>query len=403
MPILLLFALPLIMGQSGGCGSDGNSSPTQEEQDLKQVLSDSLKEMDIAGGTVAVGHPDGDLVTVSAGIAQDENLSSKAHIWPIKSFASFFSATPALASTSWSGTPKKNDMHQRIGSITKTFTSALILLLQEDGLLSLDQTVEDWFGPNYYPRDNPVTLSNLLHMTSGYKSFTELEKYGTLYFEDPCQTLYPEDMIKMANASQERIVFAPGTDWQYCNTNFVILGLIAEAATGLPYQKLIQDRILTPLGLQDTSSPDLTDSGLPDPYTHGYLYINSNWKDVSAWSPSSAFSAGNMISTASDLVKWIRALLDGDLLSENSKEKLLDFVSQNDGGKWDGSEPGYGLGLFYEKGAKGHDGSIPGYEACCYKYKDHYFAVQVNVTLSNSSVNDIFWKVAMLYYPEAGL
>ncbi len=250
------------------------------------------------------------------------------------------------------GTAMATDDFFRVGSITKTFTGTLVLQLVERGELSLDDTIDDYVDG--VPNGGEVTIRMLLDMTSGIASYTLDENWVDAYLGDPRTVWTPQELLD-AGLSLDPL-FAPGAKFDYSNTNFILLGTVIEQVTGRPYAEVLQREILTPLELDDTSFPDT--SAIPAPHPIGLTLQGTaddsrEPLDATGWSPSFAWTAGQMISTVDDLLVWGHALAAGQgvLDEEMSIERLTSFPG----------EQGYGYAVGCIDGWVGHTGEIPGY------------------------------------------
>ncbi|MER5501126.1 serine hydrolase domain-containing protein [Streptomyces sp. NPDC002561] len=267
------------------------------------------------------------------------------------------------------GKRKKSDRF-RVGSITKTFTATVLLQLQAEGRLDLDDPVEKWLpavvrGHGHDGRR--ITVRQLLNHTSGIYSYTEdpgfQEKvFGPGFLQHRYDTWTPEQLVAVAMAHEPD--FAPGTDWNYSNTNFVLAGMVVEKVTGRPYGKEIGNRIVKPLKLHATSVPG-TGSRMPEPNSRAYSKLSPGTDgpvhDVTDLNPSIAGAAGEMVSDANDLQTFYRALLKGQLLPKAEMKEMTDTVQVSP----DLPDVGYGLGLMWQKlscGKEvwGHGGGIHG-------------------------------------------
>jgi D-alanyl-D-alanine carboxypeptidase len=289
-------------------------------------------------------------------------------------------ATARDAGGTWSATagvgdvrthaPRDTADHYRVGSITKTFVSTVLLQLEAEGRLSLDDTVEKWLpgvvrGHGHDGRR--ITVRRLLNHTSGIFNYTADEDFARTYFlkdgffEHRYDTKTPEQLV--AIAMTHKPLFAPGASWSYSNTNYVLAGMVIEKATGHSYASEIRRRIIEPLGLRATSVPG-TRTTLPRPSGRAYSKLARTTTgptyDVTELNPSLASSAGEMISDSADLNRFYTALLGGRLLPSRQLKEMKTTV------KADGI-PGarYGLGLIdRELGCGvhvwGHDGGIHG-------------------------------------------
>lgn len=259
-------------------------------------------------------------------------------------------------------TPLRAEHRYRIASETKTFVGALILKLSEEGVLSLDDTVESWL-PGLVPNGSTITLRHLLNHTSGIFNYTEDASVFEPYNEDVREFIWqPEELVQIATSHEP--LFEPGTSWSYSNTGYILAGMIAEKATGTALSELLKTRIFDPLGLEDTYLPT-TEPGISGPHSHGYLLPGKKLPlpkdkplDVTRFNPSWAWAAGGIISNQADVGRFYAALLGGRLLAPESLEQMKSTVDAGFG-------IGYGLGLLRADtpcgSAWGHDGSFPGY------------------------------------------
>ncbi|MEF9882938.1 serine hydrolase domain-containing protein [Streptomyces sp. P9-A4] len=272
----------------------------------------------------------------------------------------------------WTGTAgdRKGNDRYRVGSITKTFTATVLLQLQAEGRIDLDDPVGKWLPGVVSGNGHDggrITVRRLLNHTSGVYSYTEdpafQEKvFGPGFLEHRYDTWTPEQLV--AVAMNHKPDFAPGTSWNYSNTNFVLAGMVIEKVTGRPYGKAVENRIIKPLKLRATTVPG-TRSAMPEPSSPAYSKlsrdVNAPVHDVSALNPSIAGAAGEIISDSRDLQTFYRALLKGRLLTKDGLKEMTTTVRISP----DFPNVGYGLGLMKEKlscGQEvwGHGGGIHG-------------------------------------------
>ncbi len=262
------------------------------------------------------------------------------------------------------GAPMDHRLQFRIASVTKSFTSTVVLQLAAERRLSLDDTVDDWLPGLLGANGNDgskITVRQLLAQTSGLNDYTPDPRV----MSDPARSWTPEELI--AIATEKPPLYAPGTDWNYANTNYILAGMIIEKATGRPVGAELQRRIFTPLRLRHTFYPT-TDPGFRGPYVHGYYY---DYGDVSTLvSPSSARTSGGIVSTVDDVARFHRALFTGRLLPAKQMRELRTVRPVND----DAVVEDYGLGVARIKFscgyAWGHDGGFPGYRTWTYTSAD---------------------------------
>jgi D-alanyl-D-alanine carboxypeptidase len=268
------------------------------------------------------------------------------------------------------GAPRSTADHYRVGSITKTFVSTVLLQLEAEGRLSLDDKVDKWLpgvvrGHGHDGR--AITLRQLLNHTSGIFNYTADEDFGRTYFlkdgffQHRYDTKTPEQLVAIAMTHEPD--FAPGTSWNYSNTNYVLAGMVIGEVTGHSYASEIRHRIIEPLGLHATSVPG-TRVTVPRPSSRAYSKLAETTTgptyDVTQLNPSLASSAGEMISNSSDLNRFYAALLRGKLLPRKQLTEMKTTVELAGV-----PNAGYGLGLIDRKltcgvHVWGHDGGIHG-------------------------------------------
>jgi D-alanyl-D-alanine carboxypeptidase len=252
------------------------------------------------------------------------------------------------------GAPMKTDFYHRIGSQTKTFTATGVLQLADQGKVGLDDPIAKYIEG--VPEGDKITLRQLLRMQSGLFNYSESPAFQQALFADPRTPFSPQELLGFAFA--EPNVFPPGEGFLYCNTNYVLLGLVVEKVGGQPLHDYIREHILTPLGMSHTSFP--TTNAFPNPHAQGYTVQTADGKETTAtdWDPSWGWAAGAMISTLDDMHIWAPALATGKLLSPEMQAQRLQTV----GAPGLPPQDGYGLGIFNLGGWIGHNGSLPGYQ-----------------------------------------
>ncbi len=268
--------------------------------------------------------------------------------------------------------------HFRIGSNTKTMTSTVILQLVEEGKLKLSDKIGKFFKG--VPNGNKITIRELSEMRSGLYSYTFDPGFNATLDRQPKKGWTSAELLKIAFRHKPN--FAPGAQYEYCNTNIVLLGVLIEKLTGTTASEAFQERIFKPLGMTESELPGRTDWRIPGPHSQGYQFgtnvetINSyavseanlpaaldgsrkpvNYTDAS---PSWAWTAGGAISTPADLATYVKALVGGGLLGPKMQRVRLDSIRPIVPGQKKGV--GYGLGLAeFAPHILGHDGQIPGF------------------------------------------
>ncbi|MFJ9344642.1 serine hydrolase domain-containing protein [Streptomyces sp. NPDC101733] len=273
------------------------------------------------------------------------------------------------------GREPRADDRFRVGSITKTFVATVMLQLQKEGKLSLDDTVDHWLPGLVQGNGHDgsrIKLRQILNHTSGIYSYTDDEdlkrkEFGTDFLQHRYDTWTPRQIVRLAMT--HRPTSAPGDDWSYSDTNYVIASMVIQRATGHSYAHEIEQRILRPLHLDSTSLPG-TRARVPGPSGRAYSKLtgelagpgesNGAVYDVTELNPSFAGAAGEMISNNQDLNRFYRALFSGRLLGQPQLREMMTTVSVKNMPTFS-----YGLGLMkmtLSCGTEvwGHNGGIQG-------------------------------------------
>jgi D-alanyl-D-alanine carboxypeptidase len=247
----------------------------------------------------------------------------------------------------------------RAASNTKTFVAATVLQLVGEGKVDLDAPIETYLPGRIRGEGidaNAITVRQLLRHQSG------LPEYFDEATPPPVDPTSADQLLDMALTRPAQ--FAPGTAMKYTNTNYIIAGLLVEKVTGRPAVDEITRRIILPLGLFDTYFPAPPDTGLRQPFAHGYEVEDRRRTDVTDFNASAAGTAGGIVSTNEDLSAFITALLAGRVVPPPLLEQMMQSVPMPDG---DGLLD-YGLGLMKVNlpcgvTAWGHGGDIEGYHS----------------------------------------
>ena len=285
--------------------------------------------------------------------------------------------------------PANPDMRYKVGSISKQFCATAILMLQEEGKLSLDDKVAK-FIPDL-TRANEVTIRELLSHTSGYQDYWP-QDYVMEFMLHPATAQKILDMW-----GHKPLDFDPGTEWQYSNTNFVIAGAIAEKAAGMPLFKFLQEKIFTPLKMN--SVVNINQEKLSETDPTGYMRyalgpLHPAPKEGNGW----LFAAGELAMTPSDLARWDISIIDQKLMKPSSYRQLETEVLLKNGV---GTHYGLGIGVSMMDGhrAISHSGEVSGFTAENIVFPDDREAV---VVLTNedasSAAGDIAHGIATLLF-----
>jgi len=264
-------------------------------------------------------------------------------------------------------TPATPQMRYSIGSISKQFTAAAMLLLQEQGKLSLNDKVAKYV-PNL-TRANEVTIRQLLSHTSGYQDYWPQD------YVMPMMLSPVTAQQIMDRWARKPLDFEPGTKWQYSNTNYVIAGVIVEKVARLPLLQFLQQRVFTPLGMTSVMSIDQERLTETDPT--GYMRyalgpLRSAPKEGKGW----LFAAGELAMPAEDLAKWDISIMDQKLMKPGSyREFATDTLLKNGLG----TQYGLGVSVASQAGhrALSHGGEVSGFTAQNIVFPDDRAAVVV--------------------------
>jgi D-alanyl-D-alanine carboxypeptidase len=291
------------------------------------------------------------------------------------------------------GAPIAAESTFRIGSMTKMFVATVVLQLVAEHKVDLDAPIERYLpgvvrGSGNDGRD--ITVRELLQHTSGLPDYMDYVSEQSV-ITAPLTHYSPQDLLNLALAHPP--LFKPGTGESYSNTNYVLAGLLIQAVTGHSYGEEIEQRIIEPLGLHDTSVP-VDQTALPGTHPQGYAELpasatsaQSASVDVSEFNPSLAYASGAMVSSGADMNRFLGALLQGRLLPPAELRAMQTTIPTGGGS-------GYGLGLesiplpcggqFW-----GHDGGILGFETMSGATSDgRQVTVMVNLNPGGTEAQD---------------
>ena len=344
--------------------------------------------------------------------------------------------TPQGEFTAASGTTERGieqrpdiDTHFRAASNTKSMTAAVILQLAQENRLSLQDPVSKYVPG--VPNGDRITINDLLKMRSGLYNVTSSPVIATSLNDDPTRAWTPEELLAIAFAHAPH--FEPGAEFEYNNTNYVLLGMIAQKVGGLPLATAFNERLFAPLGMKDTVFPETASNALPEPFSHGYMYGPSSValegtpeytpeqiaaakagtlepRDYTDVNHSFSFAAGGVVSTARDLATWMDALVGGRVLKPEYQKLWLDSLQVQ--------EPDHPGGLWYGYGINRltwgpntiflHGGETVGYNSSMVRdaANDMTLVVWSNLTVNlkmQPTANDLMVKVLDQIYVESPL
>lgn len=281
----------------------------------------------------------------------------------------------------------------KVGSITKTFTATLIMQLVEEGLINLDASVVDYipeivapYGAEHF---KAITVRKLLQHTSGLKDYVKNTKFlKKMVFK---KTKWkPEQILQYGLEDLSLLEGKEDIPWIYSSTGYILLGFIIQKVTGKKVEDLVQQRICEPLGLSHTRMANEIDVKLtntleytlynlfykiPQSDEFSHCYIGNGKRDVTRQGWDIGWTAGNIVSNMSDLLKWSKVLSEGTLLKD--KEHMKDYIDVSDYYP-DGVEVEMGLGIFKVNDMLGHEGHGVGFQNAMYVDEDTSYVIHVN-------------------------
>jgi D-alanyl-D-alanine carboxypeptidase len=367
---------PTSTAASGGPTATAPTSglKTIDKAALQSLVDETAKELMVPGYMVLLRTPQGEFAAASGTTTRGEDSLPTA------------------------------DTHFRIASVTKTMTSAATLLLAQEGKLTVQDPVSKYISG--VPNGDNITIAQLLEMRSGLYSFTDSPVITNSLDNDPTRVWKPQELLDLAFAQPPN--FAPGAEYEYSNTNYVLLGLIVEKLDGKPIATVFEERLFEPLGLTNTMFPPARSNAIPEPFSHGYLYGGSSTmmygtppytpkmeaearagslqpKDYTGVNHSFSFAAGGATSTAADLATWMKALGSGKVFNAEYQRIWQDsakIIDPKNSYNW------YGYGIdqlrWGEHVVNLHGGQTPGYntEALYDPANDMSLVIWGNLTLA---------------------
>jgi CubicO group peptidase (beta-lactamase class C family) len=254
----------------------------------------------------------------------------------------------------------------RLGSITKQFTAASILLLEERGKLKVENPVKKYM-PDAPAAWDKITIFHVLTHTSGIPSFTGFPDYDSR----EAQAMTPGKLVEWFR--DKPLEFQPGTKWNYSNSGYALLGYLIEKISGQSYSDFVQQNIFTPLGMKDSGYD--SNSAIIAHRAAGYTPGKSGPVNAGFVHMSIPFSAGALYSTTEDLLRWEQGLFGGKVLTAASLAKMTTPFKQ---------DYAFGLGVSTQNGHKmiAHDGGIEGFNTALAYYPDDKLVVAVLANLN---------------------
>lgn len=337
--------------------------------EMRQLIRETVETYDIPGAVMVIATPDGLEWAGRSGVSDVINN------------------TRLTISTKF-----------RSGSVTKSFTGMAIAQLVQEGVLRLDDSLETWL-PGVVPSPTPeeevsgeytgynanhITIRNLLHHTSGLSDYTDDDDFLMTLCTEPETQMTPRELTDIA-VSHPPLSYPENPEFNYSDTNYILLGMIIEEATGNSWESEVRQRFVEPLGLFNTIVPETGETVIPEAYAHGYTDLHEYsggvigeeniLADYSVLDPSLTWASGNIISTPADMAQWIRAVAEGELLdAENQNMMMTDMYLM----ETDPIEYGYGITENLSYGLIGHEGHIIGYDSAMQYHQETRTAITVS-------------------------
>lgn len=267
----------------------------------------------------------------------------------------------------------------RIGSISKTFTAVIILKLIEEGKMSLDDKLSKWYPD--IENANLITLEHLLRHRSGIYNFTDTSEYEQYFTRSATH----EEMLN--RIKRYGSIFLPGERMQYSNCNYLLLAYIAEKVSGKDYARLVEDMIAKPCGLKNIRQGNNVDTALNGAISYRWI---TNWVVDPLIDESISTGGGSLVSTPSDLVRFMQCLMRGKLISFENLQKMMTM------------QDNYGYGMmkfpFYEKVVFGHTGGIDAFRSFVGFLPSDSMIIALCSNGLAISLNDILTGILSIWY-----
>jgi CubicO group peptidase (beta-lactamase class C family) len=275
----------------------------------------------------------------------------------------------------------------RLASMTKQFTAAAILLLAEDGRLSLADPVRKWL-PTLPAAANDITIRHLLTHTSGLIDYEDVMAEGT------SRQLHDADVLHLLE-SQDRTYFAPGTAYRYSNSGYSLLALIVGRASGTDFATFLRQRIFLPLHMQNTVAFEEGISTVAN-RAYGYSLVNNSWTRTDQSLTSAVLGDGGIYSSIDDLAKWDAALYDSRLLRPESLRAAFTPATKTD-------DPAvqYGFGWRMTGESLWHSGETMGFRNAIVRFPKHRLTVVVLTNRDDGEPYFLALAIAKIYLPSA--
>ena len=271
--------------------------------------------------------------------------------------------------------PMNTNSYFRIGSITKTITTEAVLILVDEGKIDLNKPISFYLPELNIPSGDKITIPMLANMSSGLFDYSSDMNLWTPYINSNGEKVFtPEELLALSFSHP--MLFEPGTEYNYCNANTVLLGLLIKKVTGKEVRDVFNEKIFQPLGMKNTFWP--ITNYLPYPYNHGYTSsLTGSLMESTNWNTSWADAAGILISNISDMKIWTKEMYDRRLLSDKMKSERFAWIDDIPGIKYSG----FGVEKVFDW--IGKSGSIFGYNS-----ETWYNPIKKITIIINTNSND---------------
>jgi len=295
------------------------------------------------------------------------------------------------------GAPATKSTVYEIGSNTKQFTAAAIMMLVEEGKAGLDDRITKYF-PEAPKAWEPITVRHLLTHTSGIQNHVAVPGYlgafktNLLGENTPARDELLEMFFKLP------LEFQPGQTWAYDNTGYILLGILVEKASGKSFWQFLDERIFKPLGMVATRNTDPRE--VVANRASGYEWVNNRFENRPILAPFVAFSSGSILSTVEDMARWDAALRAEKLLTKSSYRQMWTPARAHDGAA---ASFNYGFGWFIDAyhGHRlvQHSGGTPGFSSVIYRFIDDNLTVIVLTNHGDRIMDQLAIEIAGIYAP----
>jgi CubicO group peptidase (beta-lactamase class C family) len=371
MRALAILSVPLLIG---ACAAGGLAMPaTEPDAALDALMQDYAG--DVPGAAVLVVHDGDTLLRRGYGVA---DLDTGAAVTPRSNF--------------------------RLASVSKQFTAAAILLLAQDGLraegtrsertLSLDDPVRRWL-PSLPAATDRITLRHLLTHSSGLVDYEDLMPPGGTE-QGHADQIRDAGVLRLLER-EDRLYFAPGSDYRYSNSGYALLALVVERASGQRYPDFLRERIFVPLGMDGAIAFEDGVSTVPD-RAYGHSFVDARWVRTDQSSTSAVLGDGGIYASIDALAKWDAALRDDRLLSDASREAAFAVHTPIDD---ETDVDGYGYGWRVHDGPDGrllwHSGETIGFRNVILRWPARRLTVVVLSNRNHPEPYPLALRIAALY------